>query len=85
MPHISRVKALPDRIRLIFEAEALAEDHVNDLMCFMTVRLERGRKETDRFTTNKGEGTWAFETEYPASDPAVDAEMRCRAIRANDS
>lgn len=75
----------PDRIRLIFEAEALAEDHVDDRMCFMTVRFESGRQETDQFTTNQGEGTWAFETGYPASDPVVDAEMRCRAIRASDS
>lgn len=83
--HIEGQSPLPDRIRLIFEAETLVEDHLDDRMCFMTVRFESGRKETDQFTTNQGEGTWEFETGYPASDPVVDAEMRCRAIRANDS
>jgi hypothetical protein len=75
----------PDRILLVFEATALSEDHVDARMCFMTVWFESGRKETAEFTTNRGEGTWKYETGYPVSDPVVGAKMRCRAIRASDS
>lgn len=75
----------PDRILLVFEATARAEDHVGSRMCFMTVWFESGRRETAEFTTNRGEGTWRYETGYPTSDPVVDAKMRCRAIRASDT
>lgn len=75
----------PDQIVLVFEATALAEDHVDSRMCFMTVWFESGRKETVQFTTNRGEGTWRYKTGYRTSDPVADAKMRCRAIRASDS
>lgn len=75
----------PDRIRLIFQAEALAEDHIDSRMCFMTVFFESGEKKTAKFTTNQRPGTWGFETGYLASDSVKDAKMRCRAVRADDS
>lgn len=75
----------PDRIRLIFEAEGLAQDHIDSRMCFMTVWFESGEKKSGKFTTNQRPGTWEYETGYPASDPVVDARIRCRALRASDS
>ncbi|HYO61843.1 MAG TPA: hypothetical protein VEU29_08080, partial [Actinomycetota bacterium] len=62
-------------------ATAVTDGHVDSRMCFMTVWFESGRKETTKFTTNQGEGTWKYETGYPASDPVTDAKIRCRAIR----
>ncbi|HEV2754392.1 MAG TPA: hypothetical protein VG318_01270 [Actinomycetota bacterium] len=75
----------PERIRLVFEATALAEDHVDSRMCFLKVWFESGRTDKAQFTTNRGEGTWTYETGYPLSDPVADARIRCRAIRASDS
>ncbi len=74
----------PDRIRLIFEAEGVAEDHIDSRMCFMMVWFESGEKKSGKFTTNQRPGTWEYETGYPASDPVVDARIRCRALRASD-
>jgi hypothetical protein len=76
----------PDRIRLLFRAEATTQDeeHLDSRMCFLTVNFESGKVEHGKFTTNQGPGTWRIGI-YPADDPVEHAQIRCRSIRASDS